>query len=89
VGDFAGAVLADSIIGVVIVADCMAFVDTVSRCWDCGGGVSCAYKNYSIPASKDTRPSREEVGRKRQTTEDGGQRTISIYDLLLTIYYFE
>jgi len=61
VGDFAGAVLADSAAGTGIVADCMAFVDTVSRCRDSGGGFSCAYKNYSISAGEDTRPSREEV----------------------------
>ena len=39
-GDFAGAVLADSTIGTGIVADSMAFVDTVSRCRDSSGGVS-------------------------------------------------
>jgi hypothetical protein len=57
VGDFAGAVLAYSIIGIGAMADSMAFVDTVSRCRDCGGGVSYACKNYSISASQDTRPS--------------------------------
>jgi hypothetical protein len=55
VGDSAGAVLADSTIGIDVVADCVAFVDTVSRCGDSSGGVSCAYKNYFISAGKDTR----------------------------------
>ena len=41
-GDFAGTVLADSAACACIVADCMAFIDTVSRCRDSGGGVSCA-----------------------------------------------
>ena len=58
-GDFAGAVLADSIIGIGIVAGCVAFVDAVSRCWHSGGGVFGAYKNYSISAGEDTWPSRE------------------------------
>jgi hypothetical protein len=66
VGDFAGVVLADSIIGVDIVADCVAFVDTVSHCGDCGGGVSGTYKNYSISAGQDTRSSGEEIEGTRQ-----------------------
>jgi hypothetical protein len=41
-GDSVGAVLADSAIGTGIVADCVAFVDTVSDCGYFGGGVSCA-----------------------------------------------
>jgi hypothetical protein len=61
VGDFAGFVLADSVIGIDAMAYCMAFVDTVSNCGDSGGCVSCAYKNYSIFAGQDTGPSGEEV----------------------------
>jgi hypothetical protein len=42
VGDFAGGVLADSVIGACFVADCVAVVDTVSDCGNSGGGVSFA-----------------------------------------------
>ena len=42
VGDIAGVVLANSVSGAYFVADCMAFVDSVSRCWHRRGGVSCA-----------------------------------------------
>jgi hypothetical protein len=41
VGDIAGAVLADSVSGACFVADCLAFVDSVSCCGYSRGGVSC------------------------------------------------
>jgi hypothetical protein len=41
VGDIAGAVLAYSVISAYFVADCLAFVDSVSYRGYCRGGVSC------------------------------------------------
>ena len=60
-GDFAGFVLADSAAGACFLADCVAFVDTVSRCRDSSGGVSCVYKVGFISAGEDTRSSGEEI----------------------------
>jgi hypothetical protein len=59
VGDIVSVVPADSVSGAGIVADCMAFVDTVSYCGYSRGGVSVAYKSNSVSAGQNTRPSRE------------------------------
>jgi hypothetical protein len=40
VGGFAGVVLADSVIGIDIMAGYMVFIDSVSYCGYCRGGVS-------------------------------------------------
>ena len=42
VGDIVSVVLADSVGCAYFVADCMAFVDSVSYCRYCRGGVSCS-----------------------------------------------
>jgi hypothetical protein len=42
VGDIVSVMLADSVSCAYFVADCMAFVDSVSYCWYCRGGVYCA-----------------------------------------------
>ena len=55
--DIAGAVLADSISGAYFVADCLAFVDSVSYCWYCRRGVPCAAQGHFIFAREITRPS--------------------------------
>lgn len=55
--DFAGVVLADSISGACLVADCLAFVDSISYRWYCRGGVSCAAQGHFIFAREITRPS--------------------------------
>ena len=42
VGDFVSAVLANRVVSAYFVAFCVAFIDSVSCCGYCRGGVSCA-----------------------------------------------
>jgi hypothetical protein len=55
-GDFTGAVLADSTACAYFVADCLAFVDSVSHRRYCRGGVSCLDKDHPLFARQVTRP---------------------------------
>lgn len=61
-GDIAGVVLAGGATGFGVVADCVAFGDTVSDCGHNSGGVFIAYKSDSVFSGevvrrkKDLRP---------------------------------